>query len=48
MIQKKAIEMKRKWAKPTLSKIALKQVTLSGASGTFEKNSGQGAKTKRA
>lgn len=41
------IEMK-KWEKPTLSKIALKQVTLAGASGFAEHNSGQGAVSKRA
>lgn len=48
MIQKKVIEIKKKWAKPTLSKIALKQVTLSGASGLAEQNTGQGASRKRA
>ncbi|WP_373034062.1 hypothetical protein [Sulfurovum sp.] len=48
MTQKKVTEIKKKWAKPTLSKIALKLVTLSGTSGMVEQNSGQGARTKRA
>lgn len=39
--------MKKIWERPVISKIPLKQFTLSGSGSKVEQNSGQGAGSKR-
>ena len=40
--------MKKKWAQPSLKKISIKKITLSGSNGDLEQNPGQGAASKKA